>query len=1376
MSQTITSLPRRIWAFLMAMVIMLIVLVSGFVSPAWAPILPVQRSYIQTAVDTSAWEIVAAVVSHGVSTNGHPMEAKRIGKDLMETLIKTKTPSDSNITSFLTGGVFEKQGDNSVNNLPLSFPGAISFSGWQNESRQADIDRAQLIRNSLIYDLNAAFKFVYGDQYGMYEPEGDTLDEQVKQYATDLGNFFSGIKAGGQWTRNVNGQTISCSVVTTQEPKNPVDKNFHSNAGTDYYISIERTIGSQTETRTFQYRMLKGYGVDGSGLGKANGDTLVGANDYYIHWGTLAVEAFANYVADDELRVTASNVNDGTPGIIEQAFAEAVAGIVDWIANALGLWNFDELIFNGGVRGSSSYVGGVFPSSWQSVIWTFFFVAEIAAVIMLLYAIIFNVGKKAMSTMDPVARASAIEQIKYLFLVAFLLAVIPYVIPILIDTCAQLTGIFHDVLGGKTAQERFQKLAANSGAGLGAILSYAVYLGAVIYFNVFYVFRALSLALMIVLMPIFIAMMAISENKRRQTLDFFREFCANLFIQPLQALMLSFILLVPDSGRNIDSIVMAYVMIPLTNLLRQMFFGNSGGMADQVGQKGQRAGRGLMMLGAGLTAGAIGGGIRALAGGKGSDGKADSKEGGDGKDGGGGGDGATGVTTKPSLSQKIKNSDAGRWAAQKTEPVRNLAKSAKDFVGGLAPVQGVRSAASKLANSTGGKLLGSGVKALGGGSKVAAGLGLGAIAGAIGVVDRHFTGGAFSKPLEQLAGKTIGSGKSQVKGAGSDAEDAIFKDSRTDDGGGESALSPETAAYKSSLENRGDYKEGDNVYAKGLAERSYNSKTGASTYTLDRDSQRAAGVSVGKPSIGSAGQKQSAVKYDMSKMSQGDQTRLREMRNTWENGSEEERAAMRAMGITGFEATTKMVNGEQVMTGANITYDSDKARDNLGISTRGGYSVTAQGDQAPALVPDMPSMLNSPKAAAALGASKMESMGFQTSTDANTGAVTMTAPAAKFQNTPMPESMAAQVASAKVGKDGTMSITMSQADMASTFGPVAASSNTMGSRAMAAGISPETSMGTPTTQSTMPTMVAPAVHTGTASLGNQGLSVTPSADGQTYMISGADVQAFQKVQVPAGMASHFTAPQVAEDGSASVTVPAADFANAYTATGNGASQGSIPVATPAAHNLAGQINAQPDVQAVAVGDVVNVRAGSLETFQGMQAAQPVVEHAAWNATVTPNGAVNVQIPADIHAQAMNAAMPTVQVGTVLDPATIPTADPVKIQPVRLESTMPVPPPPAAAPAEQPTPTLSSLGQGGEQLLNGGGGGHPPAETPTPERIDGDGFHKEPEYNGPARGKSALKTRLPNYRISPNKKPPSDGRGLSLSIQDTRATSVCCFLL
>ena len=84
----------------------------------------------------------------------------------------------------------------------------------------------------------------------------------------------------------------------------------------------------------------------------------------------------------------------------------------------------------------------------------------------------------------------------------------------------------------------------------------------------------------------------------------FKEFAANLFTQPIQAIMLSFILLIPLSGRRIESIILAYVMIPVTNGLRQQFFGSAGGMADAIGQKGQRAGgRTLMTMGGlGLSA------------------------------------------------------------------------------------------------------------------------------------------------------------------------------------------------------------------------------------------------------------------------------------------------------------------------------------------------------------------------------------------------------------------------------------------------------------------------------------------------------------------------------------------------------------------------------------------------------------------------------------------------------------------------------------------------------------------------------------------------------------------------------------------------------
>lgn len=1344
MTQTIGSMPRRIWAFMLAMLLLFGVLLSGFVTPVWAPIIPVQRAYIQTTVDTSAWEIAASSVSHGVGVGGNPMESKRMGKDTMSMLAGTTTPSDQKIIDFLKEGSFEKVGGDTVDNLPLSFPGSISFSGFNNSSNQSDIDRAQLVRSSLIYDLNSAFRFVYADKYGEYEPTGSTLDEQISNYAKDLSNFFSGL-GQGSWPDK------SCVVVKTQEPQNPVDINFHADAGTDYYVTIQKTVDGRTEEQTFQYRMLKGYGKDGSGLGKINGDSTE-----YIHWGTFAVEAFVNFYADDDLKVTTDNVMEGTPGIAEKTIAGIFGSITDFIANSLGLWNFDELIFNGGTRGSTSYVAGVFPASWQSVIWTFFFVAEIAAVIMLLYAIIFNVGKKAMSTMDPVARASAIEQIKYLFIVAFLLAIVPYVIPILFDACAQLTGIFHDVLGGKTAQERFKKLAANSGAaGLGSLLTYAIYLGALIYFNVFYVFRALSLALMIILMPIFIAMMALSENKRRQTMDFFREFCANLFIQPLQALMLSFILLVPDTGRSIDSIVMAYVMIPLTNLMRQLFFGGAGGMADQVGQQGKRAGSRLAMLGGALAVGAGAGAIKGLASGikgsgkSGSDSKAEGTEAGASE--------AKSTNFASQMANKIKNSAPVKavavGAGKAADKVKAGASQLADKIGQNPVVQGAKTMANKFANTTAGKVLGGGAKVVGAGAQAfggvaaaagvgMAGIGLGALGGAVGVVDKRLFGGALSKPLEQLSMKTVGAAKG-IAGVGVGAAASTLGIKQ------QSGMKDESSAnsiYGETLKNPGVATEGDNAYAKGFATRARDAKSDTSTYTVDRDNFKAAGVKAGKTGINSAGQKQFDASYSMSQLSKGDQTRLAEMRNIWENGSDEERAAMRAMGISGFEATTAMVNGKEEMTGANITYDSDKARDNLGISNKGGYSVTAKGDQAPSMVPDIPSMLNTPKAAAALGASKLEAMKLQTSIDPNTGDVTLTAPAAKFQATPMPESMAAQVASAKVGRDGNMSITVPQAEMASTFGPVAASSNTMGPRAMAAGISPETSMGQPTTQTApMPTMVAPAIHMAQSSLGNQGLTVTPSADGQTYTISGANAEVFQNAQVPAAMARPFSMPQIAQDGSASVTVPASDLTGAYTVAGRGAAPTSIPVATPAAHNCAEAINAQQGVQAVAQGSGVVVQSNDFDSFQSMSAAAPIVQDVANSVRESARGVYTAQItPQTVaQAQAVYGPMPQPQqVREVLNPITVPVGDPIKATQVQLGSTMPV-----QAPAQQPAQQFqSSLGQGGEQFLNVTGSSqqsHQYQEPITRTSDDGNSSRREPVYDGPPRGKSDLENRTFN---------------------------------
>lgn len=1311
MIRSIGSVPRRACALLLVLLLSFGTLISGFITPAWAPILPVNRVYIQTSVDTSSWDIVSSVVSHSIGTGGNPKEAERVGETTLKMLVDSDMPSDSDIVNFLTTGDFKKQGGNTVKNLPLCFPGAISFSGWDNNSSQADTDRAQLVRNSISYDLNAAFKFAYGDEFGIYTPAGNTLDEQIKQYARDMGDFLAKIPG-------TPGTTVgNAKIVTTDPPKNPVDAAFNSDAGTEYYVTIERKIGGRSEVRTFQYRMLKGYGVDGSGLSSIPDD-----GTEYIHWGTLAVEAFANISAEDDLKVTASNVTEGTPGIIESAFAGLIGGIADFIANALGLWNFDELIFNSGLRGSRSYVGGVFPSSWQSVIWTFFFISEIVAIIMLLYAIIFNVGRKAMSTVDPVARASAIEQIKYLFIVAFLLAIIPFVIPLLIDVSAQLTGVFHDVLGDKTAQERFKKLASNSG-GLGSILTYLVYLGALLYFNVFYVFRSLSIALMIILMPIFIAMMALSEVRRKQTLEFFKEFCANLFIQPLQALMLSFILLVPDSGRNIDSIVMAYVMIPLTNLLRQMFFGNAGGLADSVGAKGQRAGRGAMMFGGLLAAGAIKGAGKGIIGGiKGATGKAEGAS--EGGEAGGAEERKSGFISR--ATEKFQNSKAGQAISNATakagRTIASGANNVKNWVNDQPVVQGAKSVASSLAQTTAGRFLGRAGNTVGGAitkhvapvaggaAMVASGTALGALGGAVGVVDKRLFGGALSKPLTQLSKSAVGAG------IGTMAAGIISKPKSAESG---ESKAPGDSPYKDILSNPGKAAEGDNAYAQGFATRSKGAN-GLNTYTVGHDNFKNAGVRAGAAGKDGSGRDQFSASYNMSKLSQADQVRLKEMQNTWENGSDEEKAAMRAMGITGFEAQTRMVNGQEEMTGAQVTYDSEKARDNLGIrynsgkgnqSGPAGYSVTTMGDSAPALVPDMPSVLNTPKAAAALGTAKMESMGFNAQVDSNTGAVTFSAPAKAFQEQPVPEAIVSQFAGAKVDRHGNMSVTVPQADLAAAFGGVAASSGTMASRSIAADAGPNDFVMAPSTQSTMPQMVAPAIHNAQTSLTGQGFTVTPSADGQTYTVSG-DANAFTNAHVPAGLASNFGAPQFAPDGTtASITIPASDLAQSYSAGGKIPVADRIPVATPAAHNCAEVINAQPGVHAQAQGGQVFIQTKDLESLQGLTVPAPIAQDIVATAMNDGNGTYTAVVtPQTLSAyQAGNNPQPEPQpLGAVLIPDNIPHG--------RVES---VPVILADVPREA-TGQGQSFARGGEQLaeeLRNHAGTDPSYDDPPRQNSD-----------------------------------------------------------
>ncbi|MBM6722589.1 hypothetical protein [Pseudoflavonifractor phocaeensis] len=1376
MAQSVGRLSKRlVMLFMVLVVLMGAVLPGAVVTPAQAGILPIERAYIQTTVDTSSWDILAGVVNYTAGTGGHQIESQRVGKGTLDALAKSETPSDSGLDNLIDVGLGQVGGD-TTQNLVLCFPGSMSFSGWNDSSTAEDTARAQLIRNSMIYDLNAAFKFVYGDEYGTYTPQvtngNDTPDERLKKYAEDMDNFLSHIPGTPGESFGVNGAIIAKTDDVTY-PKNPVDSEIaEANYGKDYYVSITR----DGETRTFLYRMLKGYGVEGTGLPEPTGDSTK-----YIHWGTLAVEAFVNYSSDESLQVTADNVYDSEPGAIEGAVAKLFGGFVEWLANTLGLWSFDELIFNGGVRGTNTYIGGVFPRTWEPTIWTFFFFAEVAAVIMLLYAIIYNVGRKAMATIDPVARASAIEQIKYLFIVAFLLAVIPIVLPLLISVSYELTGVFHDALGGATAEQRFRKLASTSG-GLGAVLSYLLYLGAVIYFNVFYVFRALAIALLIILGPIFVAMMALSESKRQLAMAWFKEFCANLFIQPLQALMLSFILLVPDTGRNIDSIVMAYIMIPLTNLLRQMFFGSSGGLADRVGQQGKQAGtnvaRTLGRGAAGFALGAVGGGIAggdaALKAGKGE--LAEAKNGG--KEGGGTGapktkDGAAGAAGGSSGSasgggsadsggeKKADGKDAKKEKAgggANGEPVsagaaggktplsektaENLGEPGggdkdddKDKDGGSGGAADKADGGGDGGSSGGGAAkdpnhigLGGRIARLAGGAAlgVAVGAGLGGLTGGLnGLMGRKYFEGPGGKGIvNQLS-------QAAAKKGGHLAAEGISGQRL-----GSSAIKPETPLttekerQEQYYDRKGNYANEGNAFTsaqnKGDVLKTSNTD-GASTYSFrDKKAQANAGID----NVGKAGKGAYTATYNKDQLADNDLSNFEQLQQIMQNGTVEEKEALAAAGITGFEPITGFnpETGQEEMIGASVTYDAKKAQENFGLGRgeNGTLTSTVNGSEAPSFVPDANSYLNSNKAAVNYGASMLNKDGFDTKVDSASGMVTATADAKTFQTTNMPENLMQYAQAAKVGKDGTMTMQIPQEEMVKAFGGVPTGSNTQVGRSVAADMAAEGTFVPPTQGSTTaPRTMSTAASSGIESLKAQNLNVTPAADGSGYTISGT-AQAAGSAYVPSGIASKLQNATTDDQGNVSVFVPTQDFSASYAATQTGQAAGAVPMATIGTHNAATQLHDQGVVLQIDPSNngTVNLVAQKGADLSGVNATPEVAQAVAQLNQQMQSGGGNVlNVPASTfsgYTGGAPAAENLVSAGSYMpapapQPAAPPptAASPIQTAPPPVEQ-----PPMAASPVQTAPPPAPEFpltpAEAAAEARQAAYMTPPPTQTPVPD--------------------------------------------------------------
>jgi len=272
---------------------------------------------------------------------------------------------------------------------------------------------------------------------------------------------------------------------------------------------------------------------------------------------------------------------------IEEMIYETFYGIITGIGTILGLYTTNELIYNQGLRGSSSYNDGTMSDSWWAVVVRYHMIFQAIAWILVALAIAKILLQMNFSTINPNVKISIMETLQKLFVVGFLLVLCIPLIRFMISINNSIVSIF----GSQVDLEKIGYPKTNG--MIAGLLLMVVYMGIYIYTNFVYIMRSIMIALLTASAPIFIVSMAFSTKGKGLFDNWIKEISANIFLQAFHAFSFAFLWSVLSSSKGIESMVVATSIIPLTEFFRSMVFGQSGSFALSQAKASQNAVQGL---------------------------------------------------------------------------------------------------------------------------------------------------------------------------------------------------------------------------------------------------------------------------------------------------------------------------------------------------------------------------------------------------------------------------------------------------------------------------------------------------------------------------------------------------------------------------------------------------------------------------------------------------------------------------------------------------------------------------------------------------------------------------------------------------------------
>lgn len=508
--------------------------------------------------------------------------------------------------------------------LLWTFPGFAGNKEAENyQASQVDWDQAMWVSDTLVAEFNKAIKFVHTNiqKYGNQDLDVMTPN-QFANMITQIANHARKANHKGSSEWSYHGVTFRFSSANDKEKSISRPKGVPKTA----YVEIKAVkgkngvdlTGKSDTTGMFIEFVEKGYrkgqklhGHLNSTFSKIVEREEVGKGDAkYLTWKHIVLQSNSLWSVQNIVFTNVGRLNE--PGKFEQYLTDLFSDFVSELRQLLGLHPTVDLITNGGSRATDSYYKGIMPKVWMDASTILHWISYALAWMLIIGAIVKLLVQRNFAAINPSERVDMINGIKNLMIVGFALTIYDVAFAGVTELNFQLVNVFSS---SSDNLSYFGNAPLGMGTLAGIVLTFVFFIFDV-YFNFFYIARAITVAILYATGPLFVAAIAFGEKYRQIFSKFIRELLGNIYVQTFHAVILVFFTGLSMYGTlsTIEMLVLLFCFIPLTRFFKEAL-GVSTSTADSLSGMASAATAGLM------ASRLYAGGSRKGAGAKGREGK-----------------------------------------------------------------------------------------------------------------------------------------------------------------------------------------------------------------------------------------------------------------------------------------------------------------------------------------------------------------------------------------------------------------------------------------------------------------------------------------------------------------------------------------------------------------------------------------------------------------------------------------------------------------------------------------------------------------------------------------------------------------------------------